>query len=254
MERNEQFTVLADYYDRLNGADYVKYADYVTEVFKRFGKGDESLILDLGCGTGSLTLELAERGYDMIGADISPEMLSVASERAYDAEKSILFLMQDMRSFELYGTVSGIVCALDGINYLTARQDVIKCFKLVRNYLDPGALFLFDVNSEHRFKEVLAKRDYFLEDEDVCLAWRSQYHSKSATCDFFLTVFEKGEDGRYERKDEVQTEKLWTDAELDEMIAESGLERVAVYSGFDMKDAREEDDKRFYVVRCPENK
>ena len=98
MERNEQFTVLADYYDRLNGADYVKYADYVTEVFKRFGKGDESLILDLGCGTGSLTLELAERGYDMIGADISPEMLSVASERAYDAEKSILFLMQDMRT------------------------------------------------------------------------------------------------------------------------------------------------------------
>lgn len=254
MKNDGQFTALAEYYDRLNGADHGAYAEYVRGVFNKFGSGNESLVLDLGCGTGALTLKLAEMGYDMIGADISPEMLSIASERAYDAEKSILYLLQDMRSFELYGTVDGIVCALDGINYLTEREDVVKCFKLVRNYLDPGALFLFDVNSEYRFKEVLAKRDYFLEDEDVYMGWKTVFHPKSGICNFFLTLFVKDGDGRYEKHEEVQTEKLWTDAELDEMLAESGLEKVAVYSGFDMKDATEKDEKRFYVVRCPYNK
>lgn len=254
MKRNGQFTALAEYYDRLNGADYKAYAEYVDKVFKRYGSGDNKLVLDLGCGTGSLTLALAELGYDMIGADISPEMLTVAQDRAYDAEKSILFLMQDMRSFELYGTVGGVVCALDGINYLTRREDVIKCFKLVRNYLDPGALFLFDVNSEYRFKEVLAKRDYFLEDEGVCLGWRSEFDEAKGICEFFLSLFILDDDGRYVRRDETQTEKLWTDAELDGIIEESGLIKVAVYSGFDMKEAEEGDEKRFYVVKCPENK
>lgn len=250
----EQFTAIAEYYDRLNGADYDAYAEYVKRVFERYGSGEESLVLDLGCGTGSLTLALSERGYDMIGADISPEMLMIASERAYDKEKSILFLMQDMRSFELYGTVSGIVCALDGISYLDSREDVIKCFKLVRNYLDPGALFLFDINSEYRFKEVLAKRDFFLEEDGVCLGWRSEIDDEGKSCDFLLTLFCQDEDGRYTRRDETQTERIWSDYEMRTMIEESGLETVAIFSGFDMKEAEETDEKRFFVVRCPYNK
>ena len=249
-----QFTALAEYYDRLNGADYEGYAEYVRRVFERYGSGEESLVLDLGCGTGSLTLALADKGYDMIGADISPEMLMIASERAYDAEKSILFLMQDMRSFELYGTVSAIVCALDGLSYLTSREDTLKCLKLVRNYLDPGGLLLFDVNSEYRFREVLAKRDYFLEEEGVCLGWRSEIDEERRTCDFMLTLFCQDEDGRYTRRDETQTEKIWTDGELCEMIAESGLDVVEVFSGFDMEKAKETDEKRFFVVRCPFDK
>ncbi len=249
-----QFAVLAQYYDRLNGADYAEYADYVRRVFEKYGTGNESLLLDLGCGTGALTLKLAEMGYDMIGADISPEMLMIASERAYDAEKSILFLNQDMRSFELYGTVDGIVCALDGINYLQSRRDVLDCFKLVRNYLNPGALFMFDVNSEYRFKEVFAKRDFFLEDGGVYMGWRSRFDEKSGECDFLLTIFEKDGDGRYIKREEEQTEKLWTDAELTDIINESGLELIHVFSDFDMKEATDTDEKRFYVVKCPENK
>lgn len=251
---NSQFTVLAEYYDRLNGADYGEYAQYVKRVFEKYGTGSEELVLDLGCGTGSLTLALAQLGYDMIGADISPEMLTVALDRAYDAEKSILYLNQDMRSFELYGTVDGIVCALDGINYLQSREDVIKCFKLVRNYLNPGALFMFDVNSEHRFKNVLGARDYFLEDDGVYMGWQNSFDEESGRLEMLLTLFSENEDGTYTRSEELQTEKLWTDAELDEMIKKSGLERVAVFSGFDMAEAKKEDEKRFYVVRCPENK
>lgn len=251
---NSQFTVLAEYYDRLNGADYDAYAGYVKRIFKEYGTGSEELVLDLGCGTGSLTLALARLGYDMIGTDISPDMLTVALDRAYGEGKSILYLNQDMRAFELYGTVDGIVCALDGINYLRTREDVARCFKLVRNYLNPGALFLFDVNSEYRFKEILAKRDYFIDDNDVYMGWRSVYDEKKGEIQFDLTLFVQQEDGRFEKIEETQTEKLWTDSALDEIIEECGLERIAVFSGFDMKEAKKEDEKRFYVVRCPYNK
>ncbi len=254
MDKNEQFTVLAEYYDRLNGADYKAYAEFVQRVFKRYGTGEQSLVLDLGCGTGSLTMALADLGYDMIGADISPEMLTVALDRAYDSGKSILYLNQDMREFELYGTVDGIVCALDGINYLQKREDVVKTFKLVRNYLNPGALFVFDVNSEYRFKEVLAKRDFFLEDKGVYMGWHSDFDEKSGVCSFDLTLFVENEDGTYTKHEEEQSEKLWTDAQLKQLIDEAGLELVDVFADFDMKKATKTDEKRFYVVRCPENK
>ncbi len=251
---DNQFTVLAEYYDRLNGADYGEYAKFIVQVFEKYGSGNESLLLDLGCGTGSLTLELAEMGYDMIGADISPDMLTVALDRAYDAEKSILYLNQDMRDFELYGTVQGIICSLDGINYLQTADDVKKCFKLVRNYLEPGSLFIFDVNSEYRFKEIFAKQDFFLEDEGVYMGWKNAFDEKNGACEMDLTLFVKNEDGTYDKYEETQTEKLWTDAELDAMLTECGLEILDVFSGFDMRRAEKNDEKRFYVVRCPYNK
>lgn len=251
---NLQFTALAEYYDRLNGADYGAYARYVKNVFEKYGTGREELLLDLGCGTGSLTLALSELGYDMIGADASTEMLTVALDRAYDANKSILYLNQDMRSFELYGTVDGIVCALDGINYLQSREDVLSCFKLVRNYLNPGALFMFDVNSEYRFKSVLGERDYFLEADGVYMGWRNSFDEKSGTLEMYLTLFTENADGTYGKCEETQYERLWKDDELAQLIEESGLEAVAVFSDFDMNGVSLTDEKRFYVVRCPKNK
>ena len=251
---NIQFSALAGYYDRLNGADYPAYCDYIKKVFAKHGSGKEELVLDLGCGTGELTSEMAKRGYDMIGVDISPDMLSEASMRAYEAEQSILYLLQDMRSFELYGTVDAIICALDGVSYLYSREDVLKCLRLVRNYLNPGALFLFDVNSVYRFYEVFAKRDYFLEEDGVYLGWRSDVDEKSGECDLLLTLFIENDDGTFTKREEVQTEKIWTREQMEEMISEAGLETVAVYSGFDMRPAKERDEKWFFVVRCPYEK
>ena len=199
MSENLQFTALAEYYDKLNGADYKLYADYIEKCINKFGREDTSLVLDLGCGTGSLTLELANRGYDMIGADISAEMLNIAMDRAHDAEKSILYLMQDMRCFELYGTVGAIICSLDGISYLESEDDIIKTFKLVKNYLDPGGIFIFDINTPWKFRHVFADRDFFLEDEkgEVYLGWRNQLCESDGICNFHLTLFIKNEDGTY---------------------------------------------------------
>ena len=255
MTDNTQFTALAEYYDRLNSADYKAYADYVCEMIKKYGVPEFPLTLELGCGTGSLTFELAERGLDMIGADISTEMLNVAMDRAYDLEKNILFLLQDMRSFELYGTVGTIVCALDGLNYLESEADILKTLKLVRNYLDNGGLFIFDVNTPWKFRNVFAKRDFFTEDGDgeVYLGWRSEWLEDEAACNFLLTLFIKNEDGSYTKREEEQTERMWTAEQLRRCIAEAGLDVVAVHK--DLRQAPAEmcdgEEKWYFVCRKP---
>ncbi len=249
MEKEEQFAVISEYYDRMNGADYKAYADFVQNIFRTHGTGKEELLLDLACGTGKLTCELASRGYDMIGADISIDMLNVARDRAYDGEFNILYLLQDMREFELYGTVDGIVCSLDGVSYLSERKEVIKCLKLARNYLNPGAMFVFDVNTEHRLREVLDGREYFIEDGDVYLGWHSEVNGDF--CDFYLTLFIEGSDGRYMKKSELQSERIWSMDEYKSMISESGLELTAVYSDLEMSAENDISDKWYFVCRCP---
>ena len=252
--RQEQFTVLADYYDRFNGADYAAYADYIEKIFKTYGSGRESLILDLACGTGRLTEELSDRGYDMIGADVSEEMLSIALSRSYEKERRILYLNQDMRSFELYGTVDAVICSLDGISYLTERSDAEKCLKLIRNYLNPGALFLFDINSVYRFKEVLCGRDFFLEEDGAYLGWRSSIDEKQQVCDLSLTFFTENEDGTFTKKEETQSERIWDKDELCKCITDCGLEVCDIFGGFDMHKATKSDEKWFFVCRCPFDK
>ena len=249
MKKKKQFAVLADFYDRLNGADYNMYADYIENVFKVHGNGRESLLLDLACGTGKLTEELALRGYDMIGADISEEMLTVAVSRAYQKNLSILYLKQDMRNFELYGTVDCIICSLDGVSYITETNDVKKCFKLIYNYLNPGALFIFDINSAYRFKEIFAKRDFFLADDGVYLGWKNEFDPKKGFCDFILTVFTENPDGSYEKKEEVQREKMWEKDELCILLQDCGLEVVNVYGDLNMRKVIPTDEKWYFVCR-----
>ena len=138
----DAYGAIARVYDRLNAEiDYSAWADFVEACFARYLKEKPELLLDLACGTGSMTLELLRRGYDMIGVDASPDMLSVAWERADEqALEGALFLLQDMRSFELYGTVGAVTCCLDSINYLLTAEDVRTTFATVHNYLDPDGL------------------------------------------------------------------------------------------------------------------
>lgn len=254
MKQKKQFTELAEYYDKLNGADFSGYADKLCEVMNGYGIPNSSLVLELGCGTGSLTLELASRGYDMIGADISCEMLNIAMRRAAESGANILYLLQDMRSFELYGTVGAVICANDGMNYLTSEADVLKCMKLVRNYLDPDGLFIFDVNTPWRFREVFAKRDFFFDDGsgEVYMGWRSQFDDESGECDFWLTLFTRNEDGSYTKREEQQREKLWTMSELTKCIEVSGLELLGVYSSLGGAVASENsgEEKWYFVCRA----
>ena len=151
----------ADVYDQLvQDVPYSKWADYLQSAFLKFGQNPE-LILELGCGTGSMAIELAKRGYDVIGLDISAEMLSKAYEKAKKNKTDILFINQDMRNFRLHGKVDAVLCLLDSLNYIPALSDVKKVFKLVSKYLNPSGLFIFDLNSPYKLSTVLGQNIFY---------------------------------------------------------------------------------------------
>lgn len=238
-------------YDRLNAdIDYSAWADFIEDIFKKYANRDVHLILDLACGTGSMTLELAKRGYDMTGIDLSTEMLSVARQRAADEGiENILWLMQDMRSFELYGTVDAIVCALDSLNYLRDTKELDCVFSLVNNYLDAGGMFVFDLNTPYKFENVFSDNAYVLEDEGVYCGWQNFYNSKTKKCNFYLTVFEEQDDGSYLRYDEEQTERCFAMRSVKKALEENGFELCGVFAGYAFEEIADDSERWYFAAR-----
>ncbi len=248
----EQYASLYSVYDELNESyDYDKLADFLSEVIKENEKINTALVLDLACGTGKLTFKLRERGYDMTGVDLSSGMLSVAHEYAVSNEiNDVLFLCQNMTDFELYGTVDACVCTLDSVNYLTKLSDVKRCFSLVHNYLIPDGVFVFDVNTPYRFKEVYGNNDFILENESSLCAWQNEYNEKTKICKFYLSIFKERENGSYDRYDEIQKEKCYSKKQIENALLECGFEIITIYGDTNKKDAENTDEKWYFVARC----
>ena len=251
---HEAYHAISAFYDRVNAdIDYDAWADYIEDNFRRHLEKRPELLLDLACGTGSMTLTLAERGYDMIGVDGSAEMLNIAMSRALEAgQGEILYLLQDMRAFELYGTVGAVTCCLDSVNYLTEEGDLRACFATVHNYLDPDGLFFFDVNTPYKFETVYGENSYLFDEETedgrlVYCGWQNYYDPRTHLCDFDLSVFTEDADGRYRREDESHTERCYTLSELTETLRETGFELIAVHGDLDGS-APTQDCERWYVV------
>lgn len=259
----EGYNAIARVYDKLNAdIDYRAWADFVERCFDRFLPQRPSLLLDLACGTGSMTLELAARGYDMIGVDGSADMLAAAFERA-GGRPDILFLQQDMRSFELYGTVGAVTCCLDSLNYLLSPADLAKCFATVHNYLDPDGLFLFDMNTPYKFREIYGSRAYVLEDElvwdegteteeraAVYCGWQNLYDPETAICDFDLSLFEELPNGSYRRSDEHQQERCYTMEEITEALQASRLELLGVWSDYAFSAPDAQTERWYFAARA----
>ena len=245
------YDLLAPFYDEINrDIDYVAWADFIEKIACRDCKSHPELVLDLGCGTGKMTLELAKRGYDMTGVDYSPEMLDVARNNAEKQGCDILWLCQDMREFELYGTVDMAVCCLDCINHLTTSKDLDKCLSLVHNYLIPDGIFIFDINGKYKFENIYSDRSYVMEEDGGVCIWQNFYNSKSHICDFYITLFEEGEDGRYERYDERQRDKMYTIRNIKKSLAKSNMEFIGAYRDFDFNEATDGDERIYVVARC----
>jgi len=251
---NSSYDAIASIYDSINAdIDYSSWADFIEECFSRYMSEKPSLLLDLACGTGRMTFELHKRGYDMIGADASESMLNEAYDRAYKNEiNDILFIKQDMRDFELYGTVGAICSCLDSVNYITKDGDLEKCFATAHNYLDPDGLFIFDVNTPYKFETVYGNNHYIFEDVDSSGApaycgWQNEYDRETGLCFFYLSVFSKNEDGLYYRNDEEQLERCYTRNQLSSSLEKCGFEVVGFYSDFNFS---EPDDtcERWYIV------
>lgn len=234
-------------YDKLQDADYEAFADYYEKIFEHFGKKPE-LILDLACGTGSVTIPLAKRGYDMIGLDLSCEMLGIAREKAAECGADILFLNQDMTEFELYGTVDAIVCALDGINYITESEDLKRVFELAENYLNPGGLMIFDLNSEHKLGKILGGNTFVNDEQGIYYVWQSDFDEETRICQFELNFFEEQPDGSYLRFDEYQEERAYSAEEIKTAAERARLKVEGFYKPFTFSTADDLDERIFFVI------
>ncbi len=192
----------------------------------------DGLVLDLGCGTGAMTKYLAEHGYDMIGVDASPEMLQIAQEKQGENDGDILYLLQDMRSFELYGTVRAVVCVCDSLNYLDSLQDLEQVFRLVNNYLDPGGLFLFDVKTPYLFREVLADETFAENREDCAYIWENSWYEEEKTNEYDLSLFLQQPDGSYQRFEEIHQQKAFDRGEIRTALESAGLRFNGIWDGY----------------------
>ena len=257
---HEAYHAISAFYDRVNAdIDYDAWADYIEDNFRRHLEKRPELLLDLACGTGSMTLTLAERGYDMIGVDGSADMLSEAYLRKGEDDR-ILYLQQDMRAFELYGTVGAVTCCLDSLNYLLTHEDLEQCFACVHNYLDPNGLFWFDLNTPYKFRHVYGDNAYVLEDERVWdeglateeraavyCGWQNRFSPESAICDFDLSIFEELPNGTYRRSDEHQQERCYELSEIRAALEKANLEFLGVWSDFNFS-APTDTTERWYIA------
>lgn len=245
------YITLAQVYDRLmQDIDYNAMAVHFLGLFERYGI-QPSLVLDLGCGTGSLALAMAAHGFEMIGIDMSPDMLDLAAQKAAGAGVDLLLLQQDIRAFELYGTVGAVLATMDVLNHITDRRGLRSVFRLVRNYLEPGGLFLFDLNSPWKLATYLPGQTFYQVEEDVTWLWASEYDRRRSVCTFDLTFFFADGDGRYVREDELHEERAWKDEEIRGLLTEAGLELLAVRDGYSNRKPRPKADRLLYIVRRP---
>lgn len=227
----EIYQAFAAVYDRMmEEIPYKPWCGYVTELLSEYGVKD-GLLLELGCGTGTLTELFAEQGFDMIGIDASEEMLTEAMEKRIQSGNNILYLNQDMRGFELYGTVAAVVSLCDTMNYLIEAEDFVQVLKLVNNYLDPGGIFIFDVKTEYYFAKVVGEQVFAEAGEEFSYIWQNSYDEEEKLNQYLLTLFLQGEDGRYNRYDELHEQRAYSTEEIKTAIKESGMEFIAAFDG-----------------------
>ena len=243
MSSYESFAAL---YDRLmTDVDYDGWCDYLEASFARM-KVQPKLVLELGCGTGNLTVRLANRGYSMIGLDNSSDMLTVATEKSQGLD--ILYVLQDMTEFELYGTVDAVVCSLDCLNYLTEEGMLEKCFSLVSLYLNPNGVFLFDLNTQYKMEHVLAPETFLYDDGKIFYTWQSIWDEEYGECEYDLTFFVK-EGEVYRRFEETHLQKAYSVSEVEQALKRAGLRLEGMGDGFDLKPVSEKTERIFFAAR-----
>lgn len=242
------YSVMARFYDAFTSdVPYQAWAEYLVSLFGAF-HARPKLILDLACGTGSLTKLLAEAGYEMIGVDGSDDMLAAAAQKNAALLPPPLFLRQRMESLDLYGTVDAVVCALDSVNYLATPAALKAAFARVGLFLNDDGLFIFDVNTDAKFRAIDAQA--FVRETDGCFCvWQADYDAERRLIGYDLDFFVGGDNSRYERFTERHVERAHTLPELQEALETAGMRLEAVYGELETRPPRPDDGRVFVVAR-----
>ena len=222
----EAYTDFADVYDTfMDETPYEEWCEFLVQKMEDY-KVPKGLVLDLGCGTGTLTQMLSENGYDMIGVDNSEQMLAIAMEKREKSGENILYLLQDMREFELYGTVGAVISVCDSLNYLLEEEELVQTFRLVNNYLDPKGIFIFDFNTVYKYKEVIGDATIAENREECSFIWENYYHAEKEINEYELTIFVREEDGLFRKFEENHYQRGYRLEQMKQALKEAGMEFV----------------------------
>ncbi len=234
-------------YDKLTeNVNYTERAEYIRTLFEHLGVKKGSDVLDLACGTGSLTLELSDT-YEMIGVDNSPDMLSQAQEKMYSAGKRILFLCQDMTELDLYGTVDAAVCMLDSLNHLETAEDIRKTIKKVGLFMNHGGIFIFDVNTIYKHREILGCNTFVYDCDGVYCVWQNQLNDDDSV-DISLDIFEQDGDA-YFRSGESFTEIACPIDDCRKWLSEAEFEIINIYDEMSDRPLSDTTERAVFVAR-----
>ncbi|NCA98852.1 MAG: class I SAM-dependent methyltransferase [Clostridia bacterium] len=255
---SDGYELLASHYDDLQQTvDYPAWADFILLLdqrhHQRTGSGDgregRPILLDLGCGTGTFAMQMEQHGYDVIGIDDSAAMLQAAREKAQENGSAALFLKQDISHFELYGTVDLATCLLDTLNHLVQPEAVRRVFRLLANYLNPGALFIADVGTRRHFAQTRGNRTIIQDHENLTLVWQNHYRPQSRISRASLTWFARTDDGSYERFDEDVVERYYDHTFLLKAAQSAGLDYVVRTGELTLAPVRGSSERQFYIFR-----
>jgi len=226
--------------------DYNKFAAYYEKIFKKF-KINPKLVLDICCGTGTLTTIMSKK-YDMIGIDFSVEMLNAAQKKNEGGK--ILYLCQKMDDFELYGTVDVCYSSLDSINYILEEKNLINHFKLVHNYLNPNGIYIFDISTVYKFKNILADNIFSDETDSAFFVWQNDYDEEEKINSMYLDVFVKNGDEKYERISETHYEKGYNVSYVKSIAKKCGFEILGVFDEFSFDSYKKNSERIFFVIKA----
>ena len=242
------YNIFADFYDELmDDVDYKKRTAYLMKLFKKYGKAPK-LLLDVACGTGGFSNEFTKLGVEVIGTDISEEMLGIARENSADLGLEVLYLCQAAEELDLYGTVDGAVCCLDSLNHITDYKKLCKAFQKISLFLEFDCLFIFDVNTEYKHREILGDNVFVMDRDEVYCVWANAYDDKKKTVDIMLDFFVK-ENDMYSRFSEEFSERAYTEKELFDALENAGLEIVEIFDDMTEKPLNDKSQRAIYVTK-----
>ncbi len=275
----EAYTDFAQVYDTfMDETPYDRWADFLQKLINEYGisrpvdgqkqnrvseqareesvskedtlASERNLVLDLGCGTGSLTERMAAKGYDMIGVDMSQEMLGIALAKREEAGSSTLYLCQDMRELELYSTVGTVISVCDSVNYILEEEELKETFRLVNNYLYPGGIFIFDFNTLYKYEQVIGDATIAENRDDCSFIWENYYHDEEHINEYDLTIFvREAEEDIFRRFCETHYQRGYTLEEMTELVKAAGLELLTALDADTHGEVTETSERIYMIAR-----
>lgn len=263
MESYQDFAYVYDEF--MDETPYEEWCERICRLIEKYGvskperdaedllDSEKNLVVDLGCGTGTLTELLYQKGYDMIGVDNSESMLGIAMEKRQESGDEILYLLQDMRELELYSTVGTVVSVCDSVNYILEKEELTEVFGLVNNYLYPGGIFIFDFNTDYKYREIIGDTTIAENREDCSFIWENYYDGESCLNEYDLTVFVQEEGDMFRRFTETHMQRGYTAEQMEQMICKAGMRLIEMLDA-DTGEAVTPETERVLVVAAEQGK